>query len=155
MIERSGTVEKLTDNEIISELSYKLGFAQETKRAVGLSENLIKSTLDLVEHTKAENENLYYKLRGVMHFVDKWLNDNELEQDEVQRADTMRENILQIIERQEAEIERLKAENVKLTVNMNAFGMGMRRLAAEIEKTGLGRYDPHTDSFIKETANDK
>jgi hypothetical protein len=58
---------------------------------------------------KAENEDLFYKLSGVMLSVDKWLEGDELNQDEVQRAATMREKTLQITEQQQAEIERLQA----------------------------------------------
>ena len=43
-------------------------------------------------------DNQAYIILGVMHSVDKWLDDNELEQDEVNRAATMRENVLRIIE---------------------------------------------------------
>lgn len=47
--------------------------------------------------------NLAYKLVGVMHFVDKWLKGEELKQDEVNRAATMREKVLRLIENLEAE----------------------------------------------------
>lgn len=43
-------------------------------------------------------ENQAYILLGVMHSVDKWLDGKELEQDEVNRAATMREKVLRIIE---------------------------------------------------------
>lgn len=39
-----------------------------------------------------------YIILGVMHSVDKWLDGKELEQDEVNRAATMREKTLRIIE---------------------------------------------------------
>lgn len=39
-----------------------------------------------------------YIILGVMHSVDKWLDGEELEQDEVNRAATMREKTLRIIE---------------------------------------------------------
>jgi hypothetical protein len=42
-----------------------------------------------------------YKLIGVMHSVDKWLEGDELETDEVTRAATMREKLLRIIESQQ------------------------------------------------------
>lgn len=48
-------------------------------------------------------------LEGVMHFVDKWLDGAELEKDEVNRAITMREKTLQIVEKLTEENERLKA----------------------------------------------
>lgn len=43
-------------------------------------------------------ENQAYIILGVMHSVDKWLDGKELEQDEVNRAATMREKTLCIIE---------------------------------------------------------
>ena len=58
-----------------------------------------------------DNEiDLYYKLVGVMHSVDKWLEGDELKQDEVNRAATMRGKTLQIIERLEEENTRLRAQ---------------------------------------------
>lgn len=52
---------------------------------------------------KSEVENLEYTLLGVMHSVDKWLEGDELEQDEVNRAVTMREKTLRIVENAKAE----------------------------------------------------
>lgn len=46
-----------------------------------------------------ENDELFYKLIGVMHFVDKWLEEDELNLDEVQRADLAREKALEEIEK--------------------------------------------------------
>ena len=48
---------------------------------------------------KREVINLELTLRGVMHSVDKWLEGDELKQNEVDRAVTMREKTLQIVER--------------------------------------------------------
>jgi hypothetical protein len=72
---------------------------------------LAKHSLDLINRQQAENENLEYKLLGVMHFVDKWLDGAELEQDEVNRASAMREKTLQLVEKKQAEIERLQSMN--------------------------------------------
>lgn len=47
---------------------------------------------------RSEFDTLEYTLLGVMHSVDKWLDGDELEQDEVNRAITMREKTLQIVE---------------------------------------------------------
>ena len=55
------------------------------------------------DRLKAENDELFYKLSGVMLSVDKWLDGEELNQDEVNRACTMREKTLQITERLKAE----------------------------------------------------
>lgn len=64
---------------------------------------------------KSEVDNLEYKLMGVMHSVDKWLEGDELGQDEVNRAATMREKTLRIIEAATAEIDRLK-EKLNATI---------------------------------------
>lgn len=53
--------------------------------------------------SRAEVDNLEYTLAGVMHSVDKWLDGDEFEQDEVNRAITMREKTLRIIETIKAE----------------------------------------------------
>lgn len=64
-----------------------------------------------VMDTKSEVDKLEYTLLGVMHSVDKWLEGDELEKDEVNRAITMREKTLQLIETANAEIERLHKRN--------------------------------------------
>lgn len=56
----------------------------------------------------AQAEPVCHTLIGVMHSVDKWLDDDELKQDEVNRAATMREKVLKIIERLQAENSTLK-----------------------------------------------
>lgn len=63
-----------------------------------------------IAELEAQNNDLFYKLNGVMLSVDKWLEGKELKQDEVNRAITMREKTLQIVEKLEAEIERLHDE---------------------------------------------
>lgn len=65
---------------------------------------------DEVCKLRTENDDLVYKLQGVMWSVDKWLDGKEFEQDEVNRAATMREKTLQITEQQQAEIEQWKEE---------------------------------------------
>lgn len=67
-------------------------------------------TIDLINRQQAEIDRLELVLLGVMHFVDKWLDGAELEQDEVSKASTMREKTLQIVEKQQAEIEQWKEE---------------------------------------------
>ena len=52
----------------------------------------------LIEQQRDELIEQEYTLTGVMHSVDKWLDGDELEQDEVNRAITMREKTLRIIE---------------------------------------------------------
>lgn len=72
---------------------------------------IIKEEQDRIE--KQLEENLEYTLIGVMHFVDKWLEGDELTQPEVKRAIIMREKVLQIIEEQQEEINKLKTEIVE------------------------------------------
>ena len=55
-------------------------------------------------------DRLEYILMGVMHSVDKWLEGDELNHDETNRAVIMREKTLQIVEKQQAEIDRLRAK---------------------------------------------
>lgn len=55
---------------------------------------------------KSEVNDLEYKLTGVMHSVDKWLDGDELNQDEVNRAITMREKTLRIVEQAKQEVAR-------------------------------------------------
>ena len=82
--------------------------------------------LDLINRQQAEIERLESVLLGVMHFVDKWLDDVELEQDEINRASTMREKTLQIVEQQQSEIDRLKNDNEILSKNADtAFQDGL------------------------------
>lgn len=71
--------------------------------------------LDLIKRLQSENEDLFYKLTGVMHSVDKWLDGDELKQDEVNRAATMREKTLQIVENLQSENERLKKKVEELS----------------------------------------
>ena len=72
---------------------------------------IIKEEQDRIE--KQLEENLEYTLIGVMHFVDKWLEGDELTHHEVKRALIMREKVLQIIEEQQEEINKLKTEIVE------------------------------------------
>lgn len=92
---------------------------------------------ELLDEKDVEIKRLEYTLTGVMHSVDKWLDGEELEQDEVNRAITMREKTLRIIEDAKSEIERLEKDNKKLTINMNAFGLTAIR--QKEEKDALAR----------------
>ncbi len=107
----------MTDNEIMKglELSIKYELKTSCEDCIAKCESyckwkLLTNTLDLINRLKKENDDLFYKLEGVMHSVDKWLEGDELKQDEVNRAITMREKTLQITEKQQAEIKRLNKE---------------------------------------------
>ena len=100
----------MTDNEIIKALECcsdtdcdNCPFEEQCRRNGSLSD----IALDLINRLKKENDDLFYKLEGVMLSVDKWLEGDELKLDEVNRAVTMREKTLQIIEQQKAEIDKL------------------------------------------------
>lgn len=80
---------------------------------------LTEETLKLVDHYKKEKENLEYTLMAVMHSVDKWLDGDELKQDEANRAATMREKTLQIIEKEQAENRRLKKVITEINANLS------------------------------------
>lgn len=93
------------------------------------SSEIIKFAFDTISHLKKENDDLFYKLQGVMWSVDKWLDGKELEQDEVNRAIAMREKTLQITEQQEAEI-----KNLKKFCNDFSETLSKNHSKAEVEK---------------------
>ena len=53
-------------------------------------------------------DELEYIIMGIMHSVDKWLDSDELMEDEVNRAAIMREKVLRIIERKDSRIRELE-----------------------------------------------
>lgn len=122
----------MTDKEIIKALECctnpKVGVECPREKFVdvcndGCSHLLMTQALDLINRQQAEIDDLFLKLNGVMWSVDKWLDGDELKQDEVNRAITMREKTLQITEKQQAEIERLQNESVgkcELAISMRS-----------------------------------
>lgn len=101
----------MTDKEIIKALEVIEPTEFEKIPSVIMEFETAKEILDLINHKQAEIERLELVLLGVMHSVDKWLDGKELEQDEVNRAATMREKTLQIVERKQSEIDRQKSMN--------------------------------------------
>lgn len=65
---------------------------------------------------------LEYILWGVMHSVDKWLEGEELAQDEVNRAATMREKTLKIVETLQQDKERLQCLLLQFTSTISQWG---------------------------------
>lgn len=100
----------MTDNEIIKALEC----CSENQHRYCRRE-CMKEALDLINRQKAEIERLTYVLMGVMHSVDKWLDGDELKQDEVNRAANMREKTLRIVDGKQAEINRLNKEVDRLS----------------------------------------
>ena len=62
------------------------------------SHRIVRKAEEEINRQQEEIDRLTYNLWGVMHSVDKWLDGTELEQDEVNRASTMREKTLRIVE---------------------------------------------------------
>lgn len=60
--------------------------------------NSCEKQCSTVQKLEKENEELFFTLTGVMHFVDKWLEGEELNQSPVLRAQIMREKLLKLIE---------------------------------------------------------
>ena len=95
--------------EIFDNFDYPDGYADvRYLSALSDSSRIVRKAEEEINRQQAEIDNLTYTLWGVMHSVDKWLDGVELEQDEVNRAVTMREKTLRIVEEKQAEIERLK-----------------------------------------------
>ena len=97
----------MTDEQVIKNLEHAMYSAQGEDGFKELYWEQLSQWLDLIKRLKAENTDLFYKLSGVMLSVDKWLEGDELKQDEVNRAATMREKTLRIVEEQQTKIERL------------------------------------------------
>ena len=83
------------------------------------SNRVVRKAEEEINRQQAEIDHLTYTLWGVMHSVDKWLDGVELEQDEVNRAATMREKTLRIVEEKQAEIERLKGYPYAIQVEVS------------------------------------
>lgn len=83
-----------------------------------IAENGLRNTTE--ELNKKE-----YLILGIMHSVDKWLDGKELEQDEVNRAATMREKTLQIVEKKDREINNLRNELERMKSIMREHGIMM------------------------------
>ena len=113
----------------------------------------------LREKDKRINE-LELTLAGVMWSVDKWLDGEELEQDEVNRAIKMREKTLRIVEEKDAEIERLQKHNTKMARKhyqdgraeaITEFAERIKRYYGNLPgKTSGGCVEYYVDQIVKE-----
>lgn len=97
---------------------YPLSFANGISAAINEINRLPNA--DVVP--KSEVDKLEYTLLGVMHSVDKWLEGDELKQDEVNRAITMREKTLRIIENAKSEVAREIFEEIERLMLDGAIG---------------------------------
>lgn len=142
---------KLTDSEIVKALECISGKAKDWDcdkcpfDCAICTSFVAEKSLDLINRLQAENKDLFYKLEGVMHSVDKWLDGDELKQDEVNRAITMREKTLKIVEDLQAENERLKTEldfakafrketEAEFSLMHRKYGRALDTARAEVDK---------------------
>lgn len=102
---------------------------------------------------------LEYTLLGVMHSVDKWLEGDELNQDEVNRAAAMREKTLKIIEDATREVDFLRtAKNLRVAEKNKINGMRITRekvielLGRRQYLSGIARSAFHSTA-VRETEN--
>ena len=131
----------MTDNEIIKALKDKIN---------GSDYQCFEDddVLDLIVKQRAEIKRLNYILWGVMHSVDKWLDGAELEQDEVNRAATMREKTLRIIEEKQAEIERLENEVTGLETFSILLPIKVEGSVIVVGPFGFSRFNPSCPFLI-------
>ena len=136
----------MTDNDIIKALEWWLTVANNTG-SITLSKEDIFATNDLINRQKAENNDLFCKLTGVMHSVDKWLSVDELKQDEVVRAITRREKTLQIVEKLHEKIEELEEEKEMLRASK---AEAVKEFATDVINDILPKYmQGHSEQALK------
>lgn len=139
----------LPDNRVKEALKYckdqKCGSCPYNTYGISCSNIMASDLFNLLNRYESEKDDLFYKLAGVMHSVDKWLEGDELKQDEVNRASTMREKTLQIVENLQAE-----NESLKRTVNHTAKGS-----VKILEMVHEAKVDAYRDIIrkIKENSN--
>ena len=113
------------------------------------SKRIVRKAEEEINRQQAEIDNLTYTLWGVMHSVDKWLDGVELEQDEVNRAVTMREKTLRIVEEKQAEIERLKGYPYAIQVEVS------KKLEAQIKSEAVKEFAERLKGLSRWTVSDK
>lgn len=111
------------------QLSESYDYLEKTKDELLSERSRLIEKCQEAEKINKEKCNLEYTLLGVMNSVDKWLDGDELEQDEVNRAITMREKTLQIVEKLTEENERLRAIPEQLHKEMS------ERMVEEVKTT--------------------
>ena len=100
------------------------------------------------DQAEAKVDELEYTLLGVMHSVDKWLTGDELNQDEVNRAVTMREKTLRIIETAQSAVAREFVERLKEKVCVFA-GKGDKEYMRGLEEA-IDWYDEKVQETLRE-----
>ena len=122
-----------------------------SKNADNTFQGVVREALDIINHQQKKNDDLLYKLTGVMHSVDKWLDGDELKQDEVNRAATMREKTLRLIESARAEAIKEFAEELKEKLELCDTVVGSDDFGVTIE-VGYEMEDVNEtiDNLVKE-----
>ena len=92
------------DERIKQSVEYLRSRGLKNGNALGFHSGMMDDIADLVEEMQKIIIDKDYEILGIMHFVDKWLDGKELEQDEVNRASTMREKTLRLVEGLEREV---------------------------------------------------
>ena len=112
-------------------------------KALKCQEVIATASLATIQQQKAEIERLTLALEGVMWFVDKWLDGEELDKDEVTRAATMREKTLTIVEGLQEQL---------ATAHDNAMRMFAERVKAHTEHLPSAFYfDKIVDELVEMT----
>lgn len=127
---------KLTDSEIEkAKAHFEYGIKCDIFQEPVLSyAKTVLEAFDEINRQQAEKDDLFYKLVGVMHSVDKWLDGDELKQDEVNRAATMREKTLQIVESLQAENEHYSHNVKEMTDSIRNYQKALEQAKAENER---------------------
>ena len=143
----------MTDEQLLESMEWYLTVAQKCGSAT-LSKEEFSGLCDLINRQKteidilirkketlrdeiaekdAEIERLEYVLMAVMHSVDKWLEGDELKQDEANRACAMREKTLKITEKLHKKIDGLKKANQERWVAIEKKKAEIERLQKAIK----------------------
>lgn len=88
---------------------------------------------DALEAAQKEIEQKDFTILGIMHSVDKWLDGDELNQDEVNRAANMREKTLRIVESLTARAEKAEAKIKSIHESLNFADKSRSKCANYVE----------------------
>lgn len=104
---------------------------------------MCKDAADAIEKLQSMNNELEYALAGVMHSVDKWLEADDFDHDEVQRAAIMREKVLRIVERLQAKLKQTRRERDAAVEALRAYANATdNKTLAEDIYSWVGKGEP-------------
>lgn len=100
------------DERIKQSIEYLRSRGLKNGNALGFRSGMMDDIADLVEEMQKIIIDKDYEILSIMHSVDKWLDGDELKQDTVNRASTMRDKTIRLVEelrrRADAAVEDLK-----------------------------------------------